>query len=227
MQTNQRIGAYYQTSLTHMYATKLVLTTFRRVYPSGYLFAHVDDDGSHQFDWNAYHPIYLLSSNASVRSAKSSGMHFQSVKSCVAYVSRIIHAAQQLDWLILLEDDVWVCNSVNTEQLAYDMNGQCIAKYDEIVWGHTPPGKCYGGCGGFILRGSFLRGMQVDERYIHTMLEKIKRPIASDELLSALFFRSNGTIGDSSAFAERMTSNPVIVHQIKNFYRSGSACTFK
>jgi hypothetical protein len=42
----------------------------------------------------------------------------------IANVSRIIRAAQQLDWLILLEDDVWMCNYINTEQLAFDINGQ-------------------------------------------------------------------------------------------------------
>ncbi len=248
----ERVGAYFQTSLQHAYAAQVALTAFRRAYPSGPIFAYVDVSANSKnkytndqqlqkklqklqnFDWDAYAPVHLLSAShtknksaASLDSASSSasasGTHFGTVAACTAYVSRIIRAAQQLDWLVLLEDDVWVCNRFDAQQQRYDMNGQCIAKYDVRVWGRTAPGQCYGGCGGFVLRGSFLRRMQINEAYIQSMLDQIQRPIASDELLSALFLRSNGTIGHSPAFAERMTPHPRIVHQMKSFYVSSSS----
>eukprot|EP00291_Cryptomonas_curvata_P017839 CAMPEP_0172156308 /NCGR_PEP_ID=MMETSP1050-20130122/3123_1 /TAXON_ID=233186 /ORGANISM="Cryptomonas curvata, Strain CCAP979/52" /LENGTH=284 /DNA_ID=CAMNT_0012825331 /DNA_START=118 /DNA_END=972 /DNA_ORIENTATION=- len=223
--TDVRIGAYYQTSLAHIYATKLVLTIFRRVYPSAPIFVYIDSDGGHPFDWNAHHPIVMLPFDARLRSAVSHGTHFMTASSCVAYVNRIIKAAQDLDWLVLLEDDVWVCNRIDAAALLHDMNGQCLAKYDVNVWGHMIPGDCYGGYGGFVLRGSFLRRMHVDRSYIHDILAKIRRPIASDELLSALFLRSNGTIGKITDYAEEMTTAAVIVHQMKTFYHLKTTCS--
>lgn len=222
---NGRIGAYYQTSLSHMYATTLVLTIFRRVYASAPVFAYVDGGPNHLFDWNAYNPISMLPFDARFRSAASNGIHFRTVSSCVAYLTRLIAAAQDVDWLILLEDDVWVCNRISAASLLHDMNGKCMAIYDVNVWGTMIPGECYGGYGGFVLRGSFLRRMRVDTSYINDILVKIKRPIASDELLSALFLRSNGTIGTIADYAEEMTSAAVIVHQMKTFYYLKTTCS--
>ena len=122
-----------------------------------------------------------------------------------------------------MEDDVWVCSRINTTRLTHDMNGQCIAKYGD-VWGKLAPGSCYGGYGGFVLRASFLRNLRVDTGYIHEILLTIGRPVASDELLSALFLRSNGTIGRIPDYAEEMTLTPVIVHQMKGFYHRRPDC---
>ena len=233
---HQRLGAYYQTSTSHLHATEIVLAIFRRSYPTALLTVYIDNDDRNRVDWDALQPINLLPSyyyNASVRSATpNNGMYFGTVDACVAYVHRLIEAARQemVDWLILLEDDVWVCSRINTSLLVYDMNGQCIAKYSS-AWSNPAPGSCYGGCGGFVLRGSFLRDiiMRVDtRRYIHEILLTIGRPVASDELLSALFLRSNGTIGKIADYAEEMTwnppSSPVIVHQMKHFYHSRPDC---
>ena len=223
----QRLGAYYQTSTSNPYATQLVLALFRQAYATALIVVYIDnDDGSRVVNWDAFQPIKVLPYNASARSADTRGMHFGTVDSCAAYVYRLIEAARRddLDWLILLEDDVWVCSRIDTARLTHDMNGQCIAKYGE-VWGSLAPGSCYGGYGGFVLRASFLRSiMPVNTSYIHEILTTIGRPVASDELLSALFLRSNGTIGRISDYAEEMTSTPVIVHQMKHFYHRRPDC---
>lgn len=221
------IGAYYQTSLRHVRATRLVLAMFRRAYALAPLFIYPEfnDLDAVEIDWNDFHPIIWLPGNASVRSAVPKGMHFATVDACVAYVNRIKHAARAVDWLLLLEDDVWVCNRLNVADLGYDMNGQCIALFDTRVWRpHVIPGHCYGGCGGFVLRSSFLLAMPVDFEYIGKVLAILERPIASDELLSALLLRANGTIGFIPDYAEKMTSSPVIVHQMKQFYDVYTAC---
>lgn len=188
------------------------------------------DDASNldMIDWTEYNPIVLLNivpspsaSSLLLHSAVSYGTYFSTVDACVSYVDRIIKASLGVDWLILLEDDAWVCNRINTSALVYDMNGQCLAQYNREIWGEMVPGSCYGGYGGFVLRASFLqRAMRVDHEYIGSILVHIKRPIASDELLSALFLRSNGTIGVIEDYAEQMApaSSPVIVHQMKHFY---------
>ena len=220
----QRLGAYYQTTTSKPYATQLVLALFRRAYATARIAVYIDHDDGHRVDWDAFQPIHVLPYNTSARSAHTRGMHFGTVGSCAAYVHRLIEAARQEDWLILLEDDVWVCRPINITSLAYDMNGQCIAHYDNVVWGNRAPGRCYGGYGGFVLRASFLRRMRVNTSYIQEILLAIGRPVASDELLSALFLRSNGTIGRISDYAEEMTSTPVIVHQMKGFYHRRPDC---
>ena len=220
----QRIGAYYQTSNSKLYATQLVLSICRQAYAAASLIVYIDNDDANRVNSDPFQPIELLPHDISVRSAVTSGMHFDTVDACTAYVDRIIEAARQdIDWLILLEDDVWVCGRINTRMLTRDMNGQCIAKYSE-VWGDLAPGSCYGGYGGFVLRTSFLRNMRVDTNYIREILRKIGRPVASDELLSASFLRSNGTIGIISDYAEKMTSTPVILHQMKDFYHRLPDC---
>jgi hypothetical protein len=219
-----RLGAYYQTSLAHVYATDLVLANFRRFNKHSPLFLYIDrvhNNTTKNVEWNKYHPIVFMPSLSSkLQSGVTYGTYFSTVDASVAYVNRIIEASRDLDWLILLEDDVWVCNHINTTALVYDMNGQCLAKYDPSVWTYMTPGSCYGGYGGFVLRASFLRNMRVDREYVQSILAHIKRPIASDELLSALFLQSNGTIGKIQDYAEEITStsSPVIVHQMKHFY---------
>jgi hypothetical protein len=208
---DDRIGAYFQTSMSHMHATKLVFTLFRRIYAFAPCFL--------------YDPITLMPYDATLHSASSYGTHFATTRACIAYMNRLKQAAQMLDWLLLLEDDVWVCNRIQTAALAYDMNGQCVAQYDVKIWGHITPGKCYGGYGGFVLRGSFLRQLNIDSAYIQSILNQIGRPIASDELISALFLRSNGTIGPMADYAERMTPMPVVVHQMKSFYYLETTCS--
>jgi len=125
-------------------------------------------------------------------------------------------AARHVDWLLLLEDDVWLCNKI--KNLPFDMNGQCTAHFKEY-WGEMAPGKCYGGYGGFVLRSSFLRRMQINKTYIHQILLQLKRPIASDELISALFLKMNATVGKIPEYAEKMSLSPTIVHQMKGFYK--------
>jgi hypothetical protein len=88
------------------------------------------------------------------------------------------------------------------------------------------PGPCFGGCGGYLLNGSFLqKEMQVNRGYIHKIFAQIKRPVASDELISAILYQSNGTIGTTKDYAEVMTKNPVIVHQMKAFYHGDQNCS--
>ena len=220
----QRLGAYYQTSTFNPHATQLVLAIFRQAYAAAPVTVYIDNDDQRRVNWDDFHPINILPYDKGTSSADSRGMHFRTVDACAAYVHRIIEAARQdVDWLILLEDDVWVCNRINTTRLTDDMNGQCIAKYG-AVWGNAVPGSCYGGYGGFVLRASFLRHMRVNTSYIHEILLALGRPVASDELLSALLLRSNGTIGRISDYAEQMTSTPVIVHQMKDFYHRRPSC---
>jgi hypothetical protein len=177
-----RFGAYYQTSLAHVYATDLVLTIFRRFHEHSPVFVYIDrihNNAIKNIDWNRYHPIVFMPSfSSNLQSAVTYGTYFSTVDASVSYVNRIIKASQDLDWLILLEDDVWVSNHINTTALAYDMNGQCLAKYDPSVWTYMTPGSCYGGYGGFVLRASFLRTMHVDHKYVQSILAHIKRPIA-------------------------------------------------
>jgi len=238
-ETSAQIGAYYQTSTQHLCATRVALDLFRRVYATAQLTIYIDSSSpsaSAIIDSGAYSPISVLSYDSNGTTAKGSrGTYFDTAASCVSYIKRIVKAAENIDWLILLEDDVWLCNRINTSALHYDMNGQCIAQYSK-AWDnllHIPGENCYGGYGGFVLKASFLRSMTKMhmEEAINAILKEIKRPVASDELLSALLLRANGTIGRIADYKEKMTQEPVIVHQMKAFYHyaydndDGLSCT--
>ena len=219
---NGRISAYYQTTLDNGDAPKIVLDLFRRAYPFAPIFLYTDNAKNHTLDLAMYEPIIRQPFTKLLNSVAWNGMYFATVDAAVAFLERVVEASLDVDWVILLEDDVWVCDKFFTSALKFDMNGQCIAKYggyDNLV-----PGPCYGGCGGFILRAAFLRKLHVDREYITTLLQKIKRGIASDELISAMFYHSNGTIGRFSGYSEWMSSEPVIVHQIKRFYHQANNC---
>ncbi len=222
------LGAYYQTSLSHISATETVLQLFRRVYPSAPVFIYIDNDHDKGIQWEAYNPVIVT-----IRGKKRQWQNFVTTGNFIStvgdgmnYIKRIISAAQGLDWLILLEDDVWVCNSINVSSLGtHAMSGRCTTQFDSKRWAHLLPGPCYGGCGGYVLKGSFLQSvMKVDRGYIHAIFKQIKRPIASDELLSAVLYKSNGTIGTTKDFAEEMSEHPVIIHQMKAFYHGDAKC---
>ena len=57
------------------------------------------EDDENRMNWDAFQPINILQYNTSAHSADTTGIHFGTVDSC---------ARQDVDWLILLEDDVWV-----------------------------------------------------------------------------------------------------------------------
>jgi len=218
---NVTVGAYYQTSSDHVQAAKLAASLFRKMYGSAPISLYLDKPLSKISErwWTGYDYLTLIPFDQASQSAERHGTHFATIASCVSYLKRIIAAARDVDWLILLEDDVWTCGSVNFSALKHDMNGQCVARYDESAWGDVAPGACYGGYGGFILKGQFLKErLRIDRAYIGKILAQLKRPVASDELLSAMLARSNGTIGSYAGYAERMGESPVIVHQMKGFY---------
>jgi len=217
---NATIGAYYQTSSNHVLASKLALSLFKKMYAFAPIFLYVDRPLQEVKPWwLGYDFLTLIPFDSASKSSENKGTHFATIKACSSYLKRIILAAQNVDWLILLEDDVWTCGSVDFSELTHDMNGQCVAEYNSH-WGDSKPGACYGGYGGFILRGQFLREeLKIDRAYIGKILAQLKRPVASDELLSAVFLKSNGTIGRYPGYAEKMGESPVIVHQMKGFYK--------
>ena len=54
------------------------------------------------------------------------------------------------------------------------------------------------------------------EEAIDIILKQIKRPVTS--CCPSLLLRANGTIGRIADYKEKMTPEPVIVHQMKGFY---------
>lgn len=225
----RRVGAYYQTSGKHLKSLRVVLKLFRRAYPISPLYLYIDaEETSTRFAAVLsiaanYAHITLMPPGVPKNDVPGiDGLYMQSLSASVDYVTRLVVAAQQVDWLILLEDDVWVCNTVPTDSLRYDLNGRCDAKYN---WpGGATPGPCYGGCGGMIFNAGFLRSMRVDPAYIQRILAQKRDFMASDELISAVMYQSNGTIGNMPEFLEYMTPYPIVVHQMKGFYAGNVQC---
>ncbi len=87
----------------------------------------IDSDGDHPFDWNAYQTAEMLSFRCKASKCFSPWYPCHDV-------DRIIEAAKDdVDWFILLEDDVWVRNCIHAAALVHDINGQCLTRYNVDV----------------------------------------------------------------------------------------------
>ena len=224
-------AAYYQTTGKYKIAMEFVLLRFRHHYPDASLTLYADGDQSQTYPYMqaaaaAYNASLCKGTNL-ISSALSKGMWFSSASSAMAYARRVAAASYNATWLMLLEDDVWNCGPVNESQLVYHMNGHCRYTYDDAIWrviqAHTDRPNCYGGCGGFILNSTFLRiaVARANVSFVHAMIQALPRPIASDELLSALFLDANGTIGpipDYDEGIEKADTHIVVRHQMKHLY---------
>ena len=115
---------------------------------------------------------------------------------------------------------------MNTDRLKYDISGACFALYNDglskFVSGMV--GRCYGGCGGHIVRSAALLRANISEAAVDELARASSlNKIASDELLSAVIIMSGGTIGSYSGFINspwlRWLPGTVLVHQAKGLYR--------
>jgi hypothetical protein len=117
------------------------------------------------------------------------------------YVQRIRDAAaNESMWLMLLEDDVWVCQTICAELLLYDMNGVCrpfedvMAPFMRSRFGEERT-RCYTRAGGTILNSSMLRTPHaMDGAFLDTLFNATAHQrngyLASDEVLSAVVIHS-------------------------------------
>jgi hypothetical protein len=236
------IAAFY-TCHNQIAATDKVLRYFRAHQPDSkiYLF---NDAGSPFIRYlaNKYHATYVHHSVHAVTT--SFGNYWNSSERAWVYVRDLLNTAvaSKSDWVILLEDDTLVMNSISTDDLRFDMNGvnpnryqygnedffwyRVVQKYIRQVNASYDTHWGYNGCGGTIFRGSFLRQMARNATLIRQQLDAFAKMaledeglkfMPSDQVLSFLIQINGGSMGTNEHYLE-----PWWGHAILN-YLSGSA----
>ena len=188
-----------------------VLARFRQHYPMTRLML-INDGGSNILESYAklFHCEYSLCSRVS---SVDSGFQLSEACSAVTYMERILNCIPEDDcWVLLLEDDTWVCDQVPLTDLKYDMCGRsartlpvCLTLAIQQKFPTFPLKRVEcADSGGAFLRGSFMRKMRennVWRRNVAIMFSMME-PISSSHLLSVLVYMDGGTIGPYKGYGE-------------------------
>ena len=223
------LAAYYQ-CWGRLRAVAGVLQRFRAVYPEAPLHM-VNDGGDRALGALArrFGARYAYAVNRT--SNASSAMYFTSVRAGAEYVERIRRASSDCDWLLLLEDDVWVLGPIPLSDLRCDLNGgypglHLDARLRRAI-GATHAELPYAGQGGSLLRCRFFR--QFASAALPSLFAAARDGrLASDELLSALTYANGGSICAYDSYAEpTFVTFPLryyaiggisVLHQVKWLY---------
>jgi hypothetical protein len=230
-----KLDAYYQ-CFARVRANAEVLRRFRTFYPAAQI-SMVNDGGDPVLSMLArkFHAHYAYANRTSM---VTHGMYFTSWQKGAAYLKRIIRASETCEWLLLLEDDVWVLSRIPLQTLRCDVNGayaelrlpdglmDVIRRYSDAA----PKARLqYAGNGGSILRCSFFRGLQLANQtdILRALFEARGGYIASDELLSSFAYVHRGNICTYPSYAEPMfftflfgylTGSISVLHNAKFMY---------
>lgn len=209
--------AFYQ-CYNHYRATEEVLARFRYWYPTQRL-ALFNDGGEKAMLLLAHR--YYAEYQYAKRSSDAAGLYFSSANAGVRFIERVLSVVGDEDWLLLLEDDVWVtgCAPLDTLQYTVNGNGGGVWTLDKgLVRGlHAvgvyPSDLHYGACGGAMISGGFLRVLKSSDWQMQVQyMFGYKTRIASDELISSLVYLNGGSIGAAPAMEQ------VIQHGHKEYY---------
>lgn len=234
-QTN-RITAFYQ-CYKQPRAVEEVLRNFRQVYPFSEIIM-VNDGGEPALLHGIaehYNAKFWYSPHRT--SDRNDSMFFSTYKSAHAYIARILDATANCDWLVLLEDDVWILGQIPFHKFRAVINGGHPSMILDsglvnILVSHNATGSeywQYAGNGGTVLRCSFYRDMKNKSAWnasIHELLAA-KPVIASDELLSSITYAAGGSVAAFESYAEPtfvsflyrlLTGQISVLHQAKYLY---------
>jgi hypothetical protein len=172
------------------------------------------------------------------RSSVQDALYFNTLDTMAQFIQRIIDTAvrSQSEWILLLEDDVWLYKPIKFTSLAFDLVGPCgWPVQDELraALTHIRPDiyipHVYQGCGGSVVRSSIFR--QLDERpeewraWVETIRSQYMNILASDQLVAALVLLMNGTMSGDPNFVEVATEGAkdkldeiAVLHRQKSLY---------
>jgi hypothetical protein len=183
------LGAYYRCH-GRTAAFREVLRLFRASYPAAPLFV-ANDGGSDELGSIAleHGAAYVYEARVS---ASATGLFLESAEAALHHLRGVAAVAEVADWVLLLEDDVHVLAPVRLETLQCDVNGDnphALLRgrlLEELEAAVGPlPDRHYGGAGGAVLRGAFLRDRDRWEPWVLRLAGAGGR-VASDELIRAI-----------------------------------------
>lgn len=239
---SNKLSAYYQ-CYKQPRAVDEVLKSFRRFYPFSEVIMVNDGGDPETLKDIAAHYNARFWYSPQHTSATNDSMYFSSYLAAHTYITRIMDASTNCDWLLLLEDDVWILGHIPFHQFRHALNGGHPAMILDSVLvktfaqpnatGDALPNLQYAGNGGTVLRCSFYRDLRARSTWNNTVLALLdaKPTIASDELLSSVTYAAGGTIGAFEAYAETsfltlfyrlLTGDVAVLHQAKYLYDARS-----
>jgi hypothetical protein len=237
------IGAFYQ-CYKQPKAFLHTLQSFRKVYPESTVV--IMSDGGFNYRKEAEH-FGCIYRSLEHQETIAPGLIFDSGERIVEWMRRLAESARLIaeDYIMLLENDVWVMKPAT--RLNYDLNGinkktkigPELTNFLKTRNTHIPPttrNYYYGGCGGTIVKKSFilnhlgdLEKIRLAVREIHSFSEGIHiARYASDYYLSNAILYYGGAIGPYAGFCEtfylsywlrkRVLGNIETLHQYKELY---------
>ena len=204
------LGAFYQ---CHKRSRSFngVLRRFRMAYPTAPLVV-VNDGGDQALRAIALKYNANYSYEGQVAVPGRGALYMSGDAAAVRLVERAALVANEVDWIMLLEDDVNVRRPVNLTTLTGDLNGDnpkeflsaSLVTVIQQELGRPVPDTHFGGAGGGILRAALLREIVASAGWKDRVkrLAKARGSIASDELWSSLVLMSGGRIASYPGYVE-------------------------
>ena len=199
------ISGFYQSSGLHARVVEAVLRNFRVFYPISRVSLWLSHPPSSTVVSYAhfYSVLGINSGNATV---------FTNATAAVVFWSSLAAAADKSDWLLLLEDDIWLYSHINVGGLKYSINGApCSELFRPGVWlflstlnESNKRQLCYPRMGGSIIRSSTLAAApnQSNVGFFQALIDAGSGWIGRDELVAATVVAGGGDIGAFSGFSE-------------------------
>ena len=195
------ISGFYQSSGLHARVVEAVLRNFRVFYPISRVSLWLSHPPSSTVVSYAhfYSVLGINSGNATV---------FTNATAAVVFWSSLAAAADKSDWLLLLEDDIWLYSHINVGGLKYSINGApCSELFRPGVWlflstlnESNKRQLCYPRMGGSIIRSSSLAAPNT--LFLEELIDAGSGWIGRDELVAATVVAGGGDIGTFSGFSE-------------------------
>lgn len=228
-----KIGAYYQCYKRNN-CVDFVLNNYRKFYSDSSVILVCDGGNDHTDLSNKYNCKYFYDQKIGTQK----NLLFNDVDSIFTFFERMSKYINLIDedFFILLEDDVYIMNEISYDDLKYDINGCNFGETLDTRLNHllkTSESRYYlGACGGSILRTSFFKEIFSNMDSVRDDIKKYcyltdSNRWASDQIITFLCWKYNGTIGQYNGFCEtwyddynkRKDDGSIeVLHQYKELY---------
>jgi hypothetical protein len=208
------LAAIFQCSNQYKAATE-VCKRFREIYPA-VPFLIINDGGDPVM--GSVSPLFHAEyAPCSKTSCCDEDLKFSDPYLATSYVERLFAGMPEEEgFVLLLENDTWVCGQVPLTDLKYDMSGGrsglvLCSELRDVVRKYRPDlakknKLVFANSGGAFLKSFFINAMRTpnDIRWKRRVgdLFRVKTPITSGELLSCLTYMAGGTVGPYPGYYE-------------------------